>query len=66
MLKFLKKLKDEGVLSILDYFITVGWFGYACLIIRGADIGFIPKSLLILVGLWFALDHVIQHHFDTE
>lgn len=66
MLKFLKKLEDNGVLSIIDGIVTVMWFGYACLLIRRADIGLIPKSLLIIVGLWFAIDHIIHHHLCDE
>ena len=66
MLKFIKNLEDNGVLSILDGLVTIGWYGYACQLIRSADIGLIPKVLLILVGLWFALDHIIHHHLDVE
>ena len=66
MLKFLKKMEDNGVLSIVDGIVTVMWFGYACLLIRSADIGLVPKALLILIGLWLALDHIICHHLDVE
>lgn len=62
----MKKLEDNGILSLIGGIVTVVWFGYAGRLILAADIGIIPKALLILVGIWFAIDHIYYHHMNED
>ena len=62
MLKFLKKLEDNGVLSLIDVLVTIGWYGYVCRLLADLDIGVVPKSILVLVGAYFAFDRFVMRH----
>lgn len=62
--KFFKELWMErgGILKILAYVITIGWYGYVLRIISGAGIGIFPQILLFIGGIVLGLFTCISLH----
>ena len=66
MKKIFNWLLDDDILSILDYFVTVGWFGYVLRIIANSNINIFIKIILIIGGIVLGFDHFITHHDKTD
>ena len=65
MLKFLKKMEDNGALSLVDVLVSIAWYGYVCRLLVGLDIGIVPKAILVIVGAYFAFDRFALRHLIT-
>ena len=62
MKKFFDWLLDDDVTSILDVFVTLGWFGYVLKIIVNSNVNIVLQVILIIGGILLAFDHFITHH----
>ena len=66
MKRIFEWLLDDDVISILDVFVTVGWFGYVLRIIANSDMNIFIKILLVIGGVILGFDHFITHHNKTD
>lgn len=64
--KFFKELwlERHGLLQILIYILTIGWYGYAIRVIATSEVNLFLKIIMIIGGLVLALFTCISLHDD--
>ena len=60
------RIYDSGIISALDYIISIGWYGYIGRLILTSGLNTFVKIIFIVGCLAFGFDHFIQHHMRND